>query len=209
MSKRSLTYSFMARPPTIKDAQILQAAREVFLEKGITATTAEVARRAGVAEGSLFNRFKTKHDLFRAAMQDQMEEPPWLEMLDRRVGQGDVRETLFDVGLEIVQFYRRLMPLMMMSWSNPKAGIPELQHDAPLRAFRRVTAFFAAEMEAGRLRRHDPEILARGFLGSLSNYVFFELLLNAEKEMSMPPDTFLRGLLELLWSGVAPVSEGE
>jgi AcrR family transcriptional regulator len=199
----------MARPPTIKDAQILQAAREVFLEKGITATTAEVARRAGVAEGSLFNRFKTKHGLFRAAMQDQMEEPPWLEMLDRRVGQGDVRETLFDVGQEIVQFYRRLMPLMMMSWSNPKAGISELQHDAPLRAFRRVTAFFAAEMKAGRLRHHDPEILTRGFLGGLSNYVFFEILLNAQKEMPMPVDTFLRGLLDLLWSGVAPVPEGE
>ena len=199
----------MARPPTIKDAQILQAAREVFLEKGITATTAEVARRAGVAEGSLFNRFKTKHDLFRAAMQDQMEEPPWLDLLDRRVGLGDVRETLFDVGQEIVQFYRRLMPLMMMSWSNPKAGLPELQHDAPLRVLHRVTSFFAAEMQAGRLRRHDPEILARGFLGGLSNYVFFQILLSAQKEMSMPVDVFLRGLLDLLWTGVAPVSPGE
>ncbi|HEX2568950.1 MAG TPA: TetR/AcrR family transcriptional regulator [Polyangia bacterium] len=199
----------MARPPTIKDAQILQAAREVFLEKGITATTAEVARRAGVAEGSLFNRFKTKHDLFRAAMRDQMEEPPWLETLDRRAGQGDVRETLLAVGQEIVQFYRRLMPLMMMSWSNPKAGLPELQHDAPLRAMRRVSAFFGAEMQAGRLRRHDPEILARSFLGGLSNYVFFEILLNAQKEMPMPLDTFLRGLVDLLWSGVAPATGGE
>jgi len=49
----------MPRPAKIKDEEILAAAREVFLEKGIRATTAEVAKRAGIAEGSIFNRFAT------------------------------------------------------------------------------------------------------------------------------------------------------
>ena len=58
----------MARPTVIRNEAILQAARDVFLERGILATSAEVAQRAGVSEGSLFKRFKTKADLFRAAM---------------------------------------------------------------------------------------------------------------------------------------------
>ena len=50
----------MARPTVIRDEQILDAARIVFLERGVLATTAEVAQRAQVSEGSLFKRFKTK-----------------------------------------------------------------------------------------------------------------------------------------------------
>lgn len=51
----------MARPVAIHDPTILDAAREVFLLRGAAATTAEVARRAGVSEGSIFKRYRTKH----------------------------------------------------------------------------------------------------------------------------------------------------
>ena len=47
---------------------ILSAARAVFLERGAMGTTSEVAARAGVSEGTIFNRFKSKEMLFRAAM---------------------------------------------------------------------------------------------------------------------------------------------
>mgnify|MGYP001134528590 CR=1 FL=1 len=58
----------MARPTSIDDDQILTAARAVFLEHGIRGTTLEVAQRAGVSEGSIFKRWKTKEELFHAAM---------------------------------------------------------------------------------------------------------------------------------------------
>jgi len=54
----------MARPTVIRDETIIDAAREVFLERGFGATTAEVAVRAGVSEGSIFKRFNSKVDLF-------------------------------------------------------------------------------------------------------------------------------------------------
>ncbi|MEO6418509.1 MAG: helix-turn-helix domain-containing protein, partial [Polyangiaceae bacterium] len=57
------------RPPTISDDRLLEAAREVFLARGIRATTAEVAERAHVSEGTIFHRYKTKDALFSAAMQ--------------------------------------------------------------------------------------------------------------------------------------------
>jgi AcrR family transcriptional regulator len=52
------------RPRKIDDATILTAARALFLEKGPGATTKEVAAHAGVSEGLLFQRYKTKADLF-------------------------------------------------------------------------------------------------------------------------------------------------
>lgn len=46
---------------TPKQAKILQAAVEIFAEKGYAATsTSEIAKRAGVAEGTIFRHYKTK-----------------------------------------------------------------------------------------------------------------------------------------------------
>src|SRR5437899_303972 len=115
----------MARPVSIKDETIIAAAREIFLERGIQATTAEVAERAGVSEGSVFKRFQSKIDLFRAAMEDRIHDPDWVRELPTRVGKGDVRESMFAIGMGMVAFFRDLMPLMMMSWSNPAPnGLP-------------------------------------------------------------------------------------
>ena len=85
----------MARTKTISDEQIIEAAREVFLEHGTAGTTAEIARRAGVSEGSIFRRFPTKDDLFTAAMMFPGE-PPFVATLEALVGQGDLRENLVE-----------------------------------------------------------------------------------------------------------------
>src|SRR5688500_17788449 len=106
----------MPRPPKIRDEEILAAARAVFLEKGFAATTAEVARRAGIAEGSVFNRFPTKAALFQAAMRPTLEEPPWARLLVDRAGQGDLVENLVEIGVEVLEFLRQIVPVMMMSW---------------------------------------------------------------------------------------------
>lgn len=49
---------------TPKQAKIVQAAIEIFSEKGFAATsTSEIAKRAGVAEGTIFRHYKTKKHL--------------------------------------------------------------------------------------------------------------------------------------------------
>lgn len=198
----------MARPVSIKDETIIAAAREVFLERGIQATTAEVAARAGVSEGSIFKRFKSKVELFRAAMGDRLCEPEWLRDLAGTVGKGDLRENLIATGMKVVAFFRELMPLMMMSWSNPAPnGLPHVisgPNPPPVRALKSVIGYFEAEMRAGRVRVQDPEIVARTFLGSLNNFVFFDLLHAANGELPLAAETFVRGLVALLWAGIEP-----
>ncbi|RSM86014.1 TetR/AcrR family transcriptional regulator [Kibdelosporangium aridum] len=51
-------------------AKILAAAEEVFVEAGVDASTEEVARRAGVAIGTVFRHFPTKNDLLAAMMKE-------------------------------------------------------------------------------------------------------------------------------------------
>jgi AcrR family transcriptional regulator len=48
--------------------QIIDATLELFAEKGFSGTkTREIAERAGISETLIFQHFKTKGDLYRAA----------------------------------------------------------------------------------------------------------------------------------------------
>lgn len=65
----------MPEPPLRADARrnrarILAAAAEVFDKHGTSASTEEVARRAGVAVGTVFRHFPTKADLLAAIMKE-------------------------------------------------------------------------------------------------------------------------------------------
>ncbi|MCA0171113.1 TetR/AcrR family transcriptional regulator [Bacillus sp. RAR_GA_16] len=52
---------------TEKQKRIVKAAVEMFQEKGFSASsTSEIARRAGVAEGTIFRHYRTKKDLLLA-----------------------------------------------------------------------------------------------------------------------------------------------
>jgi AcrR family transcriptional regulator len=51
-------------------ARILEAAEAVFAERGASASTEEVARRAGVAIGTVFRHFPTKEALLQALVGD-------------------------------------------------------------------------------------------------------------------------------------------
>lgn len=55
-------------------ALIVAAAAEVFAERGLDASTAEIAERAGVGEATVYRRFPTKDDLIAAIIATQMEE---------------------------------------------------------------------------------------------------------------------------------------
>jgi len=52
---------------TDKQARIIEAAVQMFAEKGYAATsTSEIAKRAGVAEGTIFRHYRTKKELLMA-----------------------------------------------------------------------------------------------------------------------------------------------
>lgn len=199
----------MARPATIRDATIIEAARAVFLARGIRATTAEVAERAGVSEGSIFKRFRSKIELFEAAMGSPDEDPDYIRRLPSRVGRGDMRASLGELGRDIEAHLRTVIPLVMMSWSNPGPdGTParlSSPHPAPLRILEALVDYFRAEMEEGRMRRLDPEVVARAFVGAIHHFVLFDVLFRGQRsEPSLASEEYLGSLVDLAWRGIAP-----
>jgi AcrR family transcriptional regulator len=200
---------FMARPAVIRDETIIEAARSVFLARGIRATTAEVAERAGVSEGSIFKRFRSKVELFEVAMGSPDEDPECIRVLPSRVGQGEMRQSLYELGCGIEAHLRHVIPLIMMTWSNPgiEGAPPRFSGPSPLpiRILKALSAYFDAEVRLGRLREVDPDVAARSFLGAIHHFVLFDLLFGSSEELPrFTTDGFLRALVQLTWDGLAP-----
>jgi AcrR family transcriptional regulator len=157
-------------------------ARQVFLELGIRATTSEVASRAGIAEGTIFHRFKSKEELFRAAMNfDPDVEIDGVVARLSRGGDVDLRQMLVDFAEHFIEMGRVAVPVMMMSWSNPE------QHLCSERTSERAThygrmlgalcAVFAEGIRLGRIGPAEPEVLSRMLIGSLHHFCMTELFM--------------------------------
>jgi AcrR family transcriptional regulator len=196
----------------ISRERLLEVAREVFLEFGIRASTLEVARRAGVAEGTLFHRFKSKDELFRAAMQfDPDQALAFVESLPKHAGKGELRATLIRFAEEFLHLGRVAVPVMMMSWSNPENQLCSSFDGERSQRFRRlvraISAFFEAEMDLGRLGRKNPEVLARMLLGSLHHYCVSELVAQDVGGISL--SSFAREVVDVLLAAEVAGARGE
>jgi AcrR family transcriptional regulator len=196
------------RPPSIDSARLLAVAQEVFLERGIRATTLEVAERAGVSEGVLFHRFKSKEGLFSAAMNFDAEEMPARLVDALKAIEGlDVREGLVTLSTSLLEIGRVALPLMMMSWSNPQtfAGCAHDKKSAGFRVFlRELGGYLERKMDAGELRRMDAEVLARALLGAVHHYSTTRILIEPGDAV-IPEGMYVRGLIDLLLNGAAPL----
>ena len=87
---------------------ILRAALELFAKKGFYHTTTKaISRKAGIAEGTLFNYFQTKEDLALYFFERELDEViAWYER-DPRIKRAGLAEKLFAI---INRFLERLAP---------------------------------------------------------------------------------------------------
>src|SRR6059036_1995244 len=67
--------------------RVVEAARDVFAEQGLEASTNEIARRAGVGVATLFRRFPTRGDLIAAAFAGKMH--AYAEAIDQALADPD------------------------------------------------------------------------------------------------------------------------
>ncbi len=102
--------------------QILQAARQVFLEKGYAnSRMQEIADTAQINKGLLHYYFTTKDNLFRAVFQDTLHEfiPTLRDILDSRQG----------IRAKVAQLISSYMNLMLENPHLPSFIVNELNHN--------------------------------------------------------------------------------
>ncbi|MBO2460692.1 TetR/AcrR family transcriptional regulator [Actinomadura violacea] len=81
-------------------AKVLAAAEDVFAEQGTSASTEEVARRAGVGIGTVFRHFPTKESLLEAVL---------VALLERLAGEARELASAPDPGEAFYRFFARVV----------------------------------------------------------------------------------------------------
>ncbi|TDD95466.1 TetR/AcrR family transcriptional regulator [Actinomadura rubrisoli] len=130
--------------------RILAAAIEVIRGRGIVAaTTKEIARRAGVSEGSLYNHFANKTALFAAALGEVTGTArAAMAALGASAGQGTVEGNLVRLAADMVRFYGELLPMTGPVLADPEL-IAWLRADGPAKAQEAVGAKPAGRSQSG------------------------------------------------------------
>ena len=201
----------MARPPKISNEEILLAARQVFLEEGIGASTVAIAEKAGISEASIFKRFSTKQALFLAAMGVTVE-PDWVKALAKKVPTAAVKAELIELCEQMLGLYQEVLPRMLMVMSQGKLyqTAPNIM-PPPIHHKRLLANFIARAMGKGYLRRGNPDTIAAMIVGTLLNSVVAQIMLNRMvSKIPGPPQSaaeskqLVQELVDTLWMGICP-----
>jgi AcrR family transcriptional regulator len=152
------------------------------------ATTKEIAREAGYAEGTLYLHFADKLDLVRAVHEKLL--PAFVAVvhhLPERAGTGTVEGNLIDLARSALRTYRDLLPLGGSLFADPELlrryqDLLAVQDAGPQRAWEPVAAYLRAEQALGRVdAATDPAAAAVLLLGACHQLAFVELLVGPGK----------------------------
>ena len=159
---------------------ILDGAKKVVREKGLAgATTREIARAVGVADGTLYVHFADRVELFLALLQQSL--PPMtgpLRELEYRAGRGTVRGNLEAVVRGALDFMQEIVPLAASLFAEPellRAHQEELQrrNEGPHISMAAVENYIRAEQRLGRVgKRVNPKIVYVLLYGACLHRVF-------------------------------------
>lgn len=196
----------MARPVTITDEQILEAAQSVLLEQGLDATTQSIAQHAGISEGTIFKRFKTKENLFVCAILHNARHEGWLRTLEERGEEEPVLEHLERVGVACINFMTSMIPKMhmiMSRHSDLKERVMCSPNAPPLRAIKHLIAYFDEAQRLDLLLPHSSEHLARLFLATMHHYAFMSTA-NLNSYLELRLEDYVSMTMRQLFSSLIP-----
>jgi AcrR family transcriptional regulator len=160
-------------------AQILDAAAQVFAEKGFhRATTKEIAQTAGVSEGTIYNYFDSKDALLIDMMTQLIE----LDQLDAAMTQtrgGDIQEFFMTM-------FRARSDRIAQAQGLLQAVLPEIMVNPPLRerfydqyVLRIATLleqYVQKRIESGTLRPVDARLTVRILQGTFIGMLVLRIL---------------------------------
>ena len=184
-----------------------------MLGKGLVrATTKEIARAAGLSEGTLYNHFANKEELFLCSLNEL---PSGFVSLIRglreRAGTETVQSVLGQIARSALDFYAEAIPMGASFFADPEllARHRELLQQrgaGPQRANDAVAAYLRAEQGIGRVRGDaDPDAVAYMLLGALYQYVYWRQFLG-QPPHPQADDHFIDSLLHTLNRILAPVA---
>jgi AcrR family transcriptional regulator len=191
------------RPSSIREEEILDAARDVFREEGHAATTAKIAKRARVSQGILFYRYQSKEALLAAVIHRETQPPEQLRELVKGAGARGVVENLERIVDTLLDSVSRAHPFLELAMTSPMSGeihkllFAQTPKPPPQQIVELLGNYFEAEHHLGRVRAMDATAAARAIFGACIDYVRSGQAVQDHAGRS----AFVRGLVDIVAYG--------
>jgi len=163
----------MARPKSITDEQIKEAAREVFVTHGPGASVKQIAAKLGVSHAALFGRMGTKEQLMldallpeRAGAFAPLHAPPPTE---------GIEDALVDILIDLMAFFRRVVPNLVVlkaAGHDISARAPEQGPPPPVALRLALAGWLQEAQKDASLTESRALAIAEGLLGALEARCF-------------------------------------
>lgn len=196
-------------PPEARVESIMEAARATFRERGyVDATTAEIAERAGVVEGSIYRFFKTKRDLLVRVVEDWYADI--LQGYDQQLkgvhGTRNRLRFMISHHLEVIHSDPAMCRLIFGEL-RPAAEYRNTSVFALNRAYtQRTLKIIEDGIKTGELRADVPLSIARDMIyGAVEHHTFAFL----RGEADFPADDAADAIADLIYRGLARAADGE
>jgi len=189
--------------------RILDATRQIIEERGSArVTTKEIARAAGVAEGTLFKYFDRKDDLVLAVIREHL--PSFLAVTDpEQAGAQELGPTLEAIVHGAIRYYAEMIPLTLALFGDiallaRHRDWMQSEQTGPHKIFERVAAYLAVEQRLGRIHAgRDPMSIAALLIGPAYQYAFLRHFVGADP-LSGSQEQFVASLVATLLLGLTP-----
>jgi len=182
--------------------RILQAAAQVFAEKGYArATTRALAAAAGVNEVTLFRHFGNKQNLFAAVM-EQFGGPAVTTALEAQLT-GDCGQDLRTVGNQLLNLLleRGDALRLMLCEASHFPEVQEVMVQNPRQIRRMLASYISRQIEQGRLRPLHPEATAQAFSGMLFSYAIARGMLDDSIEPELSTEELVAQFVDIFMNG--------
>lgn len=157
--------------------EILEAGLEIFAEMGYyNTTTALIAEKAGISQPYVFKFFKTKEELFEAAL-DRAYERIVQSFQKVHADPDHLVDAMIEAYKELSDYYPNEVALQVIGLSVPEASIKEVTRRGLQRIRNNVLEHFKSAGIADA-NREVSTFLARGILCNLSFFLDLPELMN-------------------------------
>jgi len=185
--------------------KILEAALESFAEKGFSGTsTKEIAKRAGVNEVTIFRQFKSKRALFAAVIGEMS---PVLKVgeevsMDTERPVEELLAHNIRAVLRTMRANRRMYFVVLGdAWRQPKMRTVAFE-EIVKKGIEMVSGLMKRLMDAGKIRRMDPEVAARALMGAVQFHFMTTEIMGGKVLSPDDEERLVRGFVSIFLDGV-------
>lgn len=193
--------------------KLLEAVEDLMCTQGLARIgTRDIARAAELADGTLYNHFRSKDEIVIAVLERNV--PKFRETLrdlPLRVGQHTVQQNLEEVADAAFKFYAQTAPLIcslfadMSLLESARKKLRDLKI-GPERTFEVVAAYLAAEQRMGRIAQEvDAEAAVALLLDTIFGLAVFDHFLDRRPSASDKRQRILT-IVATLMAGLDPRS---